>query len=263
MLYEDQNLVVMIKRLIPNLLTLCNILSGAAAIISILYYKEYQMGAVWIAVGAFFDLLDGMVARLLHATSPIGADLDSLSDVVTFGLAPALLALCTMEGRLLASGYAASTALMMSLPFLLILPFAAYRLALFNNDTGTSNYFRGLPVPASALLWIGISLSSCACAVDTLSLVTSYGLLLLSCLLMVSRVPMLSLKHLGAQMKASHGTIILIAWGAILVPAGCIYMWLGSVASTLRLAMLLYIIVSLAIGRQIKSNSDAIDAAQQ
>lgn len=263
MLYEDQNLVVMIKRLIPNLLTLCNILSGAAAIISILYYKEYQMGAVWIAVGAFFDLLDGMVARLLHATSPIGADLDSLSDVVTFGLAPALLALCTMEGRLLASGYAASTALMMSLPFLLILPFAAYRLALFNNDTGTSNYFRGLPVPASALLWIGISLSSCACAVDTLSLVTSYGLLLLSCLLMVSRVPMLSLKHLGAQMKAPHGTIILIAWGAILVPAGCIYMWLGSVASTLRLAMLLYIIVSLAIGRQIKSNSDAIDTAQQ
>ena len=253
----------MIKRLIPNFLTLCNILSGAAAIISILYYKEYQMGGIWIAVGAFFDLLDGMVARLLHATSPIGADLDSLSDVVTFGLAPALLALCTMEGRLLASGYAASTALMMSLPFLLILPFAAYRLALFNNDTGTSNYFRGLPVPASALLWIGISLSSCACAVDTLSLVTSYGLLLLSCLLMVSRVPMLSLKHLGAQMKAPHGTIILIAWGAILVPAGCIYMWQGSVASTLRLAMLLYIIVSLAIGRQIKSNSDAIDAAQQ
>lgn len=221
------------------------------------------MGAIWIAVGAFFDLLDGMVARLLHATSPIGADLDSLSDVVTFGLAPALLAFCTMEERLLVNGNAASTALMMSLPFLLILPFAAYRLALFNNDTGTSNYFRGLPVPASALLWIGISLSSCACAVDTLSLVTSYGLLLLSCILMVSRVPMLSLKHLGAQMKAPHGTVILIAWGAILVPAGCIYMWLGSVASTLRLAMLLYIIVSLAIGRQIKSNSDAIDAAQQ
>ena len=90
------------------------------------------MGAIWIAVGALFDLLDGMVARLLRATSSIGADLDSLSDVVTFGLAPALLALCTMEGRLLASGYAASTALMMSLPFLLILPFAAYRLALFN-----------------------------------------------------------------------------------------------------------------------------------
>ena len=221
------------------------------------------MGAIWIAVGAFFDLLDGMVARLLHATSPIGADLDSLSDVVTFGLAPALLAFCTMEERLLANDNAASTALMMSLPFLLILPFAAYRLALFNNDTGTSNYFRGLPVPASALLWIGISLSTCICEVDTLSLVTIYGLLLLSCILMVSRVPMLSLKHLGAQMKAPHGTIILIAWGAILVPAGCIYMWLGSVASTLRLAMLLYIIVSLAIGRQIKSNSDAIDAAQQ
>ena len=218
------------------------------------------MGAIWIAVGAFFDLLDGMVARLLHATSPIGADLDSLSDVVTFGLAPALLA---MEGRLLASGYTESTALMMSLPFLLILPFAAYRLALFNNDTGSSNYFRGLPVPASALLWIGISLSSCACAVDTLSLVTSYGLLLLSCILMVSRMPMLSLKHLSAQMKAPHGTIILIAWGVILVPAGCLYMWLCSVASTLRLVMLLYIIVSLAIGRQIKSNSDAIDAAAQ
>lgn len=252
-----------IRQFIPNLLTLCNILSGAAAIISILYYKEYQMGAIWIAVGAFFDLLDGMVARLLHATSPIGADLDSLSDVVTFGLAPALLALCTMEGRLLASGYAASTALMMSLPFLLILPFAAYRLALFNNDTGSSNYFRGLPVPASALLWIGISLSTCACAVDTLSLVTSYGLLLLSCILMVSRMPMLSLKHLSAQMKAPHGTIILIAWGVILVPAGCLYMWLSSVASTLRLVMLLYIIVSLVIGRQIKSNSDAIDAAAQ
>ena len=66
-----------IRQFIPNLLTLCNLLSGAAAVISILYYKEYQMGAIWIAVGALFDLFDGMVARLLHATSPIGADLDS------------------------------------------------------------------------------------------------------------------------------------------------------------------------------------------
>lgn len=248
------------KRFIPNLLTLCNLLSGAIAIISILYYREYELGAIWIVLGAFFDLLDGMVARLLHASSAIGADLDSLADVVTFGLAPAVLAMCTMETRLLASGYEEQMALMMSLPFLLLLPFAAYRLALFNNDSGTSNYFRGLPVPASALLWIGLSLSTCACAVDTLSLVASYGLLLFTCILMVSRVPMLSLKHLGAQLKAPRGSIIMIAWCAILLAAGGIYLWYGSVAWTLRVAMLLYIIISLLLSRQIVRISDAIDA---
>ena len=249
------------RRLIPNLLTLCNLLSGAIAIISILHYKEYELGARWIMIGALFDLLDGMVARLLNASSPIGADLDSLADVVTFGLAPSFLAMHSMESRLLASGYGESTALLLSLPFLLILPFAAYRLALFNNDTGTSNYFRGLPVPANALLWIGISLAPCACVVDTLTLVAYYTLVLLSSILMISRNPMLSLKHLKAQICAPKGIIILLAWSVILILPCAVYLWLGSAAGALRIAMLLYILVSLLLSKKIVSISDAIDTS--
>lgn len=140
---------------IPNTLTCCNLLSGCVAIY--MAFHEHQLfgsltGASWamIAIGAaaVFDFLDGASARLLKAYSPLGADLDSLSDMVSFGVAPAMLVLNVMMGCTL-HPWLCWTAL-------LIPVCGALRLAKFNIDTEQASYFRGLPIPANAIFWIGM-----------------------------------------------------------------------------------------------------------
>lgn len=146
----------MSKRLtlyIPDAITCLNLLSGCVAI-----YMAFNLtasygaldGAHWamIAIGcaAVFDFLDGASARLLGAYSDVGKDLDSLSDLVSFGVAPAMLILNLMQGR--GDSVAAFAAL-------LIAVCGALRLARFNNDSSQSVNFRGLPIPANAIFWIG------------------------------------------------------------------------------------------------------------
>ena len=139
---------------IPNTITLLNLVSGCVAIYMAFnldeYYGSYN-GGTWcliaIAAAALFDFLDGFFARLLKAFSPIGADLDSLSDLVSFGVAPAMLVMNTM----LAGG----SPLWACFATLLIPACGALRLAKFNNDAEQATYFRGLPIPANAIFWIG------------------------------------------------------------------------------------------------------------
>lgn len=100
-----------------------------------------------IAAAAFFDFCDGASARMLNAYSPVGGDLDSLSDMVSFGVAPAMLILNMM--------LQAGSPLFVGLCTVLIPVCGAIRLAKFNNDTEQSSYFRGLPIPANAIFWIG------------------------------------------------------------------------------------------------------------
>lgn len=141
---------------IPNTVTCLNLLSGCVAV-----YMAFNIdrqigcatGAVWamtaIAAAAVFDFLDGASARLLHAYSPLGKDLDSLSDMVSFGVAPAMLILNVMLGY-------SSTPWLCFAAFLLPVC-GAMRLAIFNNDTEQTSSFRGLPIPANAIFWIGMS----------------------------------------------------------------------------------------------------------
>lgn len=140
---------------IPDTITLLNLLSGCVAI-----FMAFNIGttfgaldgAQWaivaIAAAALFDFLDGASARMLHAYSAVGKDLDSLSDLVSFGVAPAMLILNTM----LAGG----SPLWACIPVLMIAACGAIRLAKFNNDTEQATVFRGLPIPANAIFWIGV-----------------------------------------------------------------------------------------------------------
>lgn len=100
-----------------------------------------------IAAAAVFDFFDGASARMLHAYSDIGKDLDSLSDLVSFGVAPAMLMLNTMAD--------AGSPLLACFITLVIPVCGAIRLAKFNNDTEQTTVFRGLPIPANAIFWIG------------------------------------------------------------------------------------------------------------
>jgi CDP-diacylglycerol---serine O-phosphatidyltransferase len=145
---------------IPNTLTLLNLLCGSLAVLLALrgYLRE---GAILIAVGFLFDLLDGTAARLLKAQSPIGLELDSLADLITFGLAPAALLFSIQEefgqGGPFSLSMPAGTIILRLLPFLLPV-FAGLRLAKFNIDERQSHQFIGLPTPANGLMVLALPL---------------------------------------------------------------------------------------------------------
>ena len=182
----------MIKRQIPNLITLCNLACGVLSVFAALVWGYTMQAALLICLGILFDFFDGLTARLLGVSSPMGKELDSLADVVTSGVAPAaiLFGLCYYSLKHLGL-------LWLSFLFLLIPLFAAYRLAKFNLDTRQSHSFLGLPVPSQALVWVGLALSQLidysATGFPWLT-VTFVALSLVLDVLMVSELPLFSLK---------------------------------------------------------------------
>lgn len=134
------------RRLIPNLITLCNLTCGVIAT----YYAAHGAlanAAFFICLGILFDFFDGLTARALHVASPLGKELDSLADVVTSGVAPAFILFHIFScGAFVTPPY-------LCLVAYLIPAFSAYRLGKFNLDTRQSHSFLGLPVPCNALIW--------------------------------------------------------------------------------------------------------------
>lgn len=139
-----------IKQHIPNTITLLNLLSGCLGLYFVLAQHNLEYGVYAMILGAILDFFDGFAARLLKVSSAIGKDLDSLADVVTFGVLPAFLAFNLIES--------CSCSLGMYYKFgaLLIALFSALRLAKFNNDNRQTEGFIGLPTPANALFWAGM-----------------------------------------------------------------------------------------------------------
>lgn len=179
----------MIRNAIPNLLTLGNLACGLVAIVLLMdrpYNRSVPYEIIgWLMVGAMaFDFADGFVARALKATSPIGKELDSLSDLVSFGVLPGLMVYHILKMEMIVQ-YSAENNFMepwtkYSLPLwrqsityvgLLIPLFSAYRLAKFNVDTRQSYGFLGLPTPANALFFLAIFL---VFGIDTLGLGSYY-----------------------------------------------------------------------------------------
>ena len=189
------------KKNIPNIITCCNLLSGCVAT-SFAFMGNPSMALLWIVIGAIFDFFDGMCARLLHVSSPIGKELDSLADDITFGVAPAAIlyyVLSVMEYP----GFLHSSLLDMSDPWRNYLPyfafvmaaFSALRLAKFNLDERQSLGFIGLPTPANALFWgaLIVGAGSYLEATPWMMPVLLAGIVL-SSWLMVSEIPMFALK---------------------------------------------------------------------
>ena len=145
-----------IRNNIPNAITSLNLLFGCMACIAAFKcfdpacggLKGYELAFILIALSAVADFFDGLVARLLHAVSGIGKELDSLADLVSFGLAPALILYNMMLGH--GAGHWALIALLLPV-------FGALRLARFNVDTNQATTFTGLPIPANAIFWIGFT----------------------------------------------------------------------------------------------------------
>lgn len=229
-----------IVRNIPNCITLLNLLSGVMAIICGSHgvepwwgLKGWEWGAIFIGIGAVADFLDGFFARVLKAYSELGKELDSLCDLVSFGVAPALLVFHVLDA-------------MGAEPWLkwciLIVPaLAALRLARFNIDTRQTSFFIGMPVPANAIFWIGFcSLISKGTAFLMLPVIY-LPVVALEAWLMVSNFKLLSLKFHDYKFRGTNMWRYALALVAV-VMVFCMgvsgFMWL----------IVFYVVMSLCVG---------------
>ncbi len=177
----------MFKKHIPNTITCCNLISGCIATY-FAFLSDFEMALLFIVIGAVFDFFDGMSARLLHVSSPIGKELDSLADDITFGFAPSAIVfsyLCTFH---------------IDLPFVPFLAFvmaafSALRLAKFNLDERQALGFIGLPTPANALFWgsLVLGLQQNDITFEGMEWVILLGTFV-SCYLLIAEIPMFALK---------------------------------------------------------------------
>jgi CDP-diacylglycerol--serine O-phosphatidyltransferase len=207
------------KRHIPNFITSLNLASGFVAII--FAANGDLLTASWFILAAIiFDFLDGFAARLLKAYSEIGKELDSLADVVSFGVAPGFLIYQMLNDSLaiIAPGIVNSGSVIITLIQILpaIMPVcAAIRLAIFNLDSTQTTSFKGLPTPANALSVISVVIAGHYSQSELFnSFLNSPFLLLIFTailsLLMVSRIPLFSLKVSNLKLKGNEGRYILI-----------------------------------------------------
>ena len=204
-----------IRNNIPNAITCLNLLCGALAIVvafkpfdTVLWgLQGYQLAFVLIALAAVADFCDGLMARLLHAVSPLGKELDSLSDCVSFGLSPALI----LYNVMVAAGCDSWVCLMS----MMIPVFGALRLARFNVDTNQATTFTGLPIPANAIFWIGFI--NYYASHHTVSQWIVLALIVALSFLMVCNLCMFSLKLHGFSLKESYRQLVLVIASVVFI----------------------------------------------
>ncbi|MDO4190068.1 MAG: CDP-alcohol phosphatidyltransferase family protein [Bacteroidales bacterium] len=241
------------RKSIPNLLTCLNLLSGTLGIIILLTslgvgsttntlvarlqslpIDAAHLAFICVCCSAVFDFFDGFVARLLGVTSPVGKELDSLADLVSFGILPTTAAFCMVSNQLEAVTSADTLRLIVELLVWVMVAFSALRLAKFNVDTRQSTSFIGLATPANALFWIGLFCSGCFHNIPWWLL---FAGVLMSCYLLVCELPMFSFKIRSLKWTDAKFQILLAAGALVLIP---IFGYLG-----LSLVVLWYLLLSL------------------
>ncbi len=228
---------------IPNLITLFNLLSGILSIVS-LYQGSIEWAVYFIGIAAIFDFMDGAAARLLKVTSEMGKQLDSLADLVSFGLAPGFIMFFLIKTsqplpEIIFSGHGLIPFFAFLIPLL-----SAWRLAKFNIDTRQEERFIGLPTPASALMFASIGLinqnllNPVYWMVD-LSQNTYFllGMTFLISILLIAEIPLLSLKFKNLSWKENQSRYLLILISVLLI------IWIQ--VSAIPLILGSYILISL------------------
>ena len=209
---------------IPNAITCLNLFSGCVGV-WFAFNGNYQGVAMAVIFSAIFDFLDGMSARLLKAYSPMGKELDSLADVISFGLLPGATVF-----NMLSVDYIHSYAY---LGFLLTI-FSALRLAKFNIDERQTSSFIGLPTPANAIFWAGIALAFSSWFIaHPLGLL---GLTVLFSYLLVAEIPMFSLKFKNLNWKENKLQFVFLG--------GCLLLIVFLLQKAIAPLILWYIVLS-------------------
>ena len=231
------------KKHIPNFLTSMNILSGCIACI-MAFEGNYLWVVFWVITASIFDFFDGFSARILKAYSPIGKDLDSLADMVSFGVAPALAVFSFLSANNTSDIYIIKE-FGPYISFLLVI-FSGLRLAKFNIDTRQTTSFIGLPTPANALFWISIcyGISTKDEFTQLFSFYPIIVLIIIFSLLLTSEIPMFSLKAKNFKLKGNELRYLLIVF---ITTTTCIWGTLGIAAG-----ILFYILLSLITSKLLK-----------
>lgn len=225
------------KKEIPNILTLLNLFSGCIAI-TMAFRGDFTAVVIWVAVAALFDFFDGLAARSLGVASKMGVELDSLADLVSFGLAPATAVFKLLQDHTLLPDLLSRFEPVIPYLAFLIPLFSAYRLAKFNIDDRQTTSFLGLPTPANGLFWASYVCGTClAAGTNGFYLYLTAGLILVLSLLMISEIPMFSLKIKSMKIKGNERQLLLIV-----IMTGCVVFWgIKGVAW----GILAYIVISL------------------
>ena len=233
-----------IKQHIPNIFTLVNALCGGLALVFIMQGR-IEMACLLVMIAAVFDFFDGFVARAMGVTSELGKQLDSLSDVISFGVVPAFFAYYLFwkfngfTGNQYPHWWGYIT--------IIIVPFSAYRLGKFNLDTRQSTGFLGLPTPANGLFWTGLALilakfegfygpelagasqntflathTSMAVSHSIISLFINYPYLILALsvifsILLVTEIPLFAMKFKSYGWKGNEIKFIFLALSLLLL----------------------------------------------
>ena len=205
-----------ITKYIPNTVTCCNLFSGCIACV-MAFEANYGWAMFFIVLGAVFDFFDGMLARLLKSPSSIGKELDSLADDVSFGVAPALIVFSFLKepGLVFPDFLSGVRPFIPYLAFLLAV-FSALRLAKFNVDERQTSSFIGLPTPANALFWSSFIVGSNTFLQANINGICLILLILIFSYLLISEIPMFSLKFKNLSWKDNKLTYIFLL-GAILL----------------------------------------------
>lgn len=201
------------KKHIPNTLTAANLLVGCMGITWVLA-GDPSIGLYFILLAAVFDFLDGFAARLLGVSSPIGKELDSLADMVTFGVLPSMIVYRLFEQM-------QAHIFFLYLAFLIAI-LSAVRLARFNLDTRQSDRFIGLPTPANALFIAGLPylstyLKESYGGFSLLSIWSLSAVVIVFSLLLIADLPLPALKFKGLAYKENHRKYLIIFTSIVLV----------------------------------------------
>jgi len=221
-----------IRRHIPNTLTCCNLLCGCMAVgcaLCGIFLPEGSGAGAWqgyggalafIVAGAVFDFFDGFAARALGVSSPIGKELDSLADCITFGFAPAAVVTCLLAELSPFDNQAHPLLALLPGLGLLIAAFSALRLAKFNLDDRQATSFIGLPTPANALFWAALAYGQHTrlASVPAAFWVVMAGALL-SCWLLVAEIPMFALKFKSYGWAGNRLRYSFIIFSALMLAA--------------------------------------------
>ena len=229
---------------IPNSITCCNLLSGCVSIL-LTASGHLELAGVMIFVAALFDFFDGFAARLLKAYSPLGAQLDSLADVVSFGVAPSFI-MFSYINKLAINCFSLRIAGINVLPFLALFlaVFAALRLAKFNIDDRQTTSFIGLPTPAMGVFVASLPLALLNESFTFMKCLMSSPLFVLAIVivfsyLMVSEIPFFSLKVKSLKFKDIKHIYLLAAFAIVA------FVFLGLTA--IPFVMLFYIIEAMIL----------------
>lgn len=250
---------------IPNLFTLLNLIFGCIAIVFTLQNgiitftneegaqlldipEKIWMASLFIGLAALVDFLDGFIARLFHASSEMGKQLDSLADVVSFGVAPAMIMYQFLRLSFAQQVDGLDSSSVWLYVAFLIPAAGAYRLARFNIDSSQQYSFKGVPIPAAGLFIASLPLiywnvNEAWVIQLLLNKWFLYGIILLVSYLMVSRLPMMSMKFKDFSFANNWHKYFLIVWA---IAAVIVVKWLAA-----PLIFIAYVLVSLLFKNKI------------